>query len=85
MSLVPGADVPELEAAPLKLVRLKEGELNEYHQRRADKHGYIYYGLRWFGADYMTGQRGALIEAKSLATGAVVTLYSLYVEEQADG
>jgi hypothetical protein len=74
--------VPELEASsPVSMVRLKD-TLNEYHQKRADMHGYIYYILRKHAWSMPDGSH--MYEAKSLATGAICSLFSEYVEE-ADG
>ena len=60
----------------MKLLRLKD-ELDDYHQRRADKHGWLYLS---------TGRlrHPALCEARSIATGVVCTFESDFVEEAAD-
>lgn len=65
-------------ATPLepKLIRLVE-RLDSYHKRRADAHGYLYTTTRSFGL-------GSLIEAKSIATGALCTLDKRFIEGQAD-
>jgi hypothetical protein len=52
------------------LVQLKE-PLNEYHKRRADRHGWLYIRVN---------KRPDLIEARSLATGVVCTFLPEYVE-----
>ena len=72
--MVPSEDVPKLATTP-KLVCLKP-HLDDYHQRRADKHGYIYYATHTFGFN------DEMVEAKSLATGALVTLFANMLEEQ---
>lgn len=56
------------------LVRLK-GNLNEYHQYRADRHGWLYIVTRKFGLyDFA-------YESRSIATGVLCTLLAEYVEE----
>jgi hypothetical protein len=56
------------------LVRLKE-PLDDYHQRRADKHGWLY-----IVDEYRKWPYQALVEARSLATGVVCTLIPECVE-----
>ena len=58
----------------MKLLRLKDA-LDEYHQQRADKHGWLYISVKNYRY---------LHEARSLATGVICTLLSDYVEETAD-
>lgn len=64
------------------LARLKE-PLDAYHQRRADKHGWIYFILKEVskaqGPAFMDPETktmvriGSLYEARSIATGVVCT------------
>ena len=60
------------------LARLKE-PLDPYHQRRADKHGYLYIiqGTREHGIVMSPGwiphKYKALYEARSIATGVICT------------
>lgn len=63
---------------PPKLIRLKQVTDDAHHKRRAEKHGYIYFATRFFG-------NGSLVEAKSVATGALCTLDRRFIEELADG
>lgn len=49
------------------LTRLK-GTLDPYHQRRKDIHGSLYVVEKVFGSD------SGLIEARSIATGVLLTL-----------
>jgi hypothetical protein len=60
----------------MKLLRLKD-ELDDYHQRRADKHGWLYLNTARL-------RLPALFEARSIATGVVCTLESDFVEEVGD-
>ena len=46
--------------------------LDDYHQRRANKHGYIYIVNRKYGPLY---------EARSIATGVLCTLDKRFLEE----
>ena len=62
---------------PPRLVHIKEGVLDAYNQRRAEKHGYIYLAIRSFG-------NGSLVEARSVATGALCTLDRRFIEEASD-
>jgi hypothetical protein len=55
------------------LVQLN-GPLDNYHKRRADKHGWLYI------VDGPISPYRNLIEARSLATGVVCTLLPKYVE-----
>lgn len=57
------------------LVRLR-GSLDDYHQRRADKHGYLYLVKRKLGY--------GLVEATSVASGVVCTFDTNYLEEEPD-
>lgn len=50
-----------------------------YHERRREKHGDLYFFVRTLGIS------GALIEARSLATGVICTLDRQYVEVADDG
>lgn len=50
------------------LARLKE-PLDGYHQRRADKHGWLYVIQNWANRPYPK----AIYEARSIATGVVCT------------
>ena len=59
------------------LIRFKD-DLDEYHQRRADKHGYLYIFKRSFG-------NGSLVEGRSLATGALCTLDKRFIEVDSNG
>jgi len=72
-----------------RLVRLKDS-LDEYHQQRADKHGWLY-----IVTNYDTSRRAIMYqrelrrlegfyEARSLATGVICTLLPEFVEEIAD-
>lgn len=65
-------------ATPLepKLIRLVE-HIDGYHKRRADAHGYLYIATRSFGL-------GSLVEARSIATGALCTLDKRFIEEATD-
>lgn len=63
----------------MRVVKLKL-ILDEYHQRRADKHGYIYFVVKEFGTR-IRSLDPRLYEAKSLATGAVCTLESKFCDE----
>lgn len=58
------------------LVRLKS-DLDEYHARRANSHGWLYIVTRKFG-------HGALYESRSIATGVLCTLMAECVEEVDD-
>jgi hypothetical protein len=58
-----------------QIVIMLRGGLDDYHQRRANKHGYIYLATR----------RDGYYNAKSVATGAICTLLSRFVEEAHDG
>ena len=58
------------------LIRLKS-RLDDYHQRRADKHGHLYVVVRHTEPDFPPLN---LYEAKSIATGVVCTLYPEYTE-----
>ena len=60
------------------LVRLKD-KLDPYHQRRADKHGYLYI-VSEREREWML----RLYEARSIATGVVCTFDAGYVEEVPD-
>ena len=61
----------------MKVVMLKpENKLDGYHQRRLQKHGYLYIVTRIFG--------GTLYEAKSISTGRVCTLDCCQCEDEPD-
>lgn len=60
----------------MQLLRLKS-ELDAYHQRRANKHGYLYYLTRIIGPSSTWPD---VVEGKSLATGSIVTLSAPYFE-----
>jgi hypothetical protein len=60
----------------MQLISLKP-ELDAYHQRRANKHGYLYYLSRIIGPSKTWPD---VVEGKSLATGRVVTLMAPYFE-----
>lgn len=62
----------------MQLLRLKS-ELDSYHQRRAERHGYIYYLNRVLGPSRTWPD---VVEGKSLATGSLVTLMAPYYETQ---
>jgi hypothetical protein len=57
----------------MQLLSLK-ASLDGYHQSRADKHGYLYVHSRTIGTV------GDVVEAKSLATGGIVTLMAPYFD-----
>jgi hypothetical protein len=57
----------------MQLLSLK-ASLDNYHQSRADKHGYLYVHSRTIGTV------GDVVEAKSLATGGIVTLMAPYFD-----
>jgi len=67
----------------MKLLSLKS-DLDDYHQRRANKHGYLYYVTHVLGPSKTWP---GVVEAKSLATGQVVTLLAPFfeVKEVEDG
>jgi hypothetical protein len=71
------------------MVRLKE-PLDGYHQRRAEKHGWIYSVVRVTGPQLLRGADGGvdvkpfLYECKSLATGVVCTFRPECIEEAED-
>lgn len=60
------------------LIRLKES-LNLYHQRRADKHGYVY-----FVEPRSSHQNTGIYSARSIATGVLCTFDEAYVEGEPD-
>ena len=60
----------------MQLLSLK-ANLNDYHQRRANEHGYLYYLTRVIGPSKMWSD---VVEAKSLATGQIVTLAAPFYE-----
>jgi hypothetical protein len=60
----------------MQLLSLKS-DLDDYHQRRANKHGYLYYFTRVIGPSQAWPH---VVEGKSLATGRVVTLLAPYFE-----
>jgi hypothetical protein len=60
----------------MKLLSLKP-ELDDYHQSRANKHGYLYYLTHIIGPSKRWPD---LVEGKSLATGRIVTLMAPYFE-----
>ena len=60
----------------MQLLSLKS-ELDDYHQRRANKHGYLYYLYHIVGPSQAWPD---VVEGKSLATGRVVTLLAPYFE-----
>jgi len=60
----------------MKLLSLK-ASLDGYHQRRANEHGYLYYLTRVIGPSKTWPH---MVEAKSLATGRIVTLVSPFFE-----
>lgn len=64
----------------MRLVRLKDKLLDNYHQRRADKHGWLYVVVR----DVYPGTESHLIEARSVATGVVCTFVPIFVEDAPD-
>lgn len=59
------------------LVRLHSEGLDDYHQRRANKHGLLYVVVRQTDPDFPLLN---LYEAKAIATGVVCTLYPEYTE-----
>lgn len=61
----------------LRMLQLKK-ELDSYHQRRADKHGWLYVQVRPHDE---TDRFIGLYEARSIATGVVCTLDAAYIEE----
>lgn len=71
------------------LIRLKD-DLDDYHQRRADKHGWLYTIVRRRERGQIPGSRGFyrravyLYEARSVATGVVCTFAPEFVEEADD-
>lgn len=65
--------VTQLES---KLVQLADN-LDGYHQRRADVHGYLYISIRSFGL-------GSLVETKSIATGVLCTLDRRFLKDVDD-
>jgi hypothetical protein len=67
----------------MQLLSLK-ASLDDYHQRRANKHGYLYYVIRVIGPSQSWP---GVVEAKSLSTGHTVTLVAPYyeVKEVEDG
>lgn len=60
----------------MKLLSLKP-ELDGYHQRRANKHGYLYYLHHILGPSKAWPD---VVEAKSLSTGRNVILMAPYFE-----
>jgi len=60
----------------MQLLSLKS-ELDDYHQRRANKHGYLCYLYHIVGPSKAWPD---VVEGKSLATGRVVTLLAPYFE-----
>jgi hypothetical protein len=60
----------------MQLLSLKS-DLDDYHQRRANRHGYLYYFTRVIGPSQ---EWPSVVEAKSLATGRVVTLLAPFFE-----
>jgi hypothetical protein len=62
----------------MKLLSLKP-VLDDYHQRRANKHGYLYFFTRVIGPSQTWPD---VVEAKSLSTGRNVTLMAPYFETQ---
>jgi hypothetical protein len=60
----------------MQLISLK-GSLDSYHQRRANKHGYLYYLHRVIGPSQRWPD---VVEGKSLSTGSIVTLMAPYFE-----
>ncbi len=62
----------------MQLLSLK-ASLDNYHQRRADKHGYLYILVR------TVGPVGDVVEAKSLATGDTVTMMAPYFDAKEIG
>jgi hypothetical protein len=62
----------------VRLVRIKDSNFgateNSYLQRRKDKHGYIYQVVD-------EQAHGAVLVAKSVATGAEITIISAHVED----
>ncbi len=67
----------EEEVVALRMLQLKK-ELDPYHQRRADKHGWLYVQVR---PDDEFNLFVGIYEARSIATGVVCTLDAAYVEE----
>ena len=61
------------------LIRLKE-PLDNYHQRRADAHGWL-----WVLTRRGDGEVPDFVEARSIATGVVCTLITFFTEEADDG
>ena len=59
----------------VSIIGLREN-LDEYHAKRAAKHGWIYICKRRYNGIY---------EAKSVATGALCTLLDPFVEEAPHG
>lgn len=62
----------------VKMLMLRE-ELDDWHQRRADKHGRLYLPTR------RLGWAQDLYEAKSVVTGVLCTLEKRFCEEAPDG
>ena len=60
----------------MQLLSLKS-DLDDYHQRSANKHGYLYYLHRVVGPSQSWPD---VVEAKSLTTGRVVILLAPYFE-----
>lgn len=57
----------------MKLIRLKSTEhLDTYHQKRADKHGWVYFDD--------TPEFSGLVSARSVATGVLCTFLPEQVE-----
>lgn len=75
---MPGRELPPLatQEKPVKLLNLKL-PLDGYHQRRAERHGYIYFLHRVIGPSQTWPD---VVEGKSLATGRIVTLQAPYFE-----
>jgi hypothetical protein len=73
-----------------RLVRLKDS-LDEYHQQRADKHGWLYIATNYDASRriimyqrHQARRVKGLYEARSLATGVICTLLPEFVEEIVD-
>jgi hypothetical protein len=57
----------------MQFVMLKRDGLDDYHQRRANKHGYLYNVVR-------EGHFKVFRECRSIATGVICTLFDKYLE-----
>lgn len=80
--MVSGEKLRPLEAKA-QLIRLRAGELDSYHQRQADRNGYLYMLVQEFGRKD-TFAHVPFMHVKSLATGKEIVLYSRWVERAED-